>query len=83
VLLPASVEFGTVSADNTYTILGTVANDVLPNTEGPAAKTFALDFPETAVRYIRVHAVSAGDVPAGFPDAGKKALLFADEIAVQ
>ncbi len=83
VLLPSSVEYAVSLDASSYTVVGTIANDVPAATEGPAVKSFSADIPETQARYIRIVAKSAGDVPDGLPGTGKKSLLFADEILVQ
>ncbi len=83
IFLPLTVEFS-VSADGKhFQTLATLKNDVSPKAAEIVKKDFTAGFPETVVRFIRVHAKNRGVCPPWHAGAGRKAWLFADEIIVE
>jgi hexosaminidase len=71
------------SVDGTdFRLLGSVSNTV-ENRRESRAKDFKVSFPASEFRFIRIQAANVGACPAWSADAGKKALLYADEIIVE
>jgi len=82
IFLPQKIEvFG--SGDGVdFKLLGSVNNPVEKQTE-PRIRDFKVDFPAKELRFIRIHATNLGMCPAWNTNAGKKALIFADEFIIE
>ncbi len=83
IVLPATVGFS-VSVDGVVWSTPVVTrHDVPVGREGAVRQLFAMSVSTgKRVRFIRVHARSAGPLPVGHPGAGQPAWLFADEVTV-
>ncbi len=83
IYLPTQVEVAVSQDGKRFRVVGTTANDVPVNTEGPMTKVFAEEVKPVKTRYVRVRAKSIATIPAGQRAAGRKAWLFVDEITVE
>ena len=81
IYLPTNVTFELSDDGQSYQSLANVKNWVPVSTAGPLTKTLGKKV-QGHGRFVRVHAVNIGVIPATLPSAGAQAWLFADEILV-
>jgi hypothetical protein len=81
VYLPKEVEFAVSMNGKDFTSVGTVPRTGAIQSES-AVQQFELKGLRVFAKFVRVHAVNIGQIPAGQTSAGSKAWLFTDEVLV-
>jgi hypothetical protein len=81
VYLPKEVEFAVSMDGKDFTSVGTVPRrGAIPSQS--AVQQFELKGLSASAKFVRVHAINIGEIPAGQTAAGSKAWLFSDEVLV-
>jgi len=81
ILHPKSIACNVSTDGSTYTDAGRIVVEDDPKNE-PLLKTFAFQWTQPNVRYIRLHVESPGPLPAWHAGAGGKCWIFLDELVV-
>jgi predicted alpha-1,2-mannosidase len=82
IFMPSEVEYAVSADGDSFQVVGTVENDIPEQLRGAVLKDFALRFPASAARFVRVRAKNRGVCPPWHPGAGNPAWIFADEIVI-
>ena len=83
IFVPPVVEFSVSDDGVAFRPCAAATSTVPERAEGPVAALFRAEVAgEVRARYVRVHAEGLREIPAWHPAQGRKAWLFADEIAV-
>jgi predicted alpha-1,2-mannosidase len=84
ILMPRRIIVEASEDGRSYAELGRVDNVVPEQESRPMTRDFALELSRPArTRYLRVHVVPYGPLPAWHPGAGEPAWFFADEVVVR
>jgi hexosaminidase len=84
ILLPRRVSMWLSDDRVTWRPIADLTHDVPAEREEPLIYRFRQSVPAgTRARYIKVHALNAGPLPAWHPGAGGKAWIFVDEVVVR
>jgi hypothetical protein len=84
IFMPRRISVEASVDGTTFSPLGVVENAVPERESQPVTRDFTLDLARPArARYLRVHVVPHGPLPAWHPGAGEAAWFFADEIVVK
>ena len=80
ILLPREVRFSWSTDGENWREAGTITHSVSDRVQDKLVHEFAVEWTETGVRYIRIHALTPGICPDWHPGHGKPCWIFADEI---
>jgi hexosaminidase len=84
IVLPKAVEFSWSSDGITWSAATIVSHEIPVLQPGGLVHPFVAMLPADArVRFLRIHARSAGVLPTGHPGAGQPSWIFADEIVIR
>ena len=83
ILMPAKVMVYSSDDGINYALLKEIPNVTDPKADGAVIANFASSFTNTSARYLKVVAVSQGDLPKWHHAAGNKSFIFADEIVIE
>lgn len=83
ILMPAKVMVYSSDDGINYTLLKEIPNAADPKAEGAVIANFSSTFSNTSARYLKIVAVSQGDLPKWHHAAGNKSFIFADEIVIE
>ncbi|HEY0461419.1 MAG TPA: GH92 family glycosyl hydrolase [Pyrinomonadaceae bacterium] len=80
--MPTRVEFE-VSGDNViFRKIASIKTDIAADDMEPKIRDYRQEITPVKARYVRVHAVNLGKIPAWHPGAGYDAFIFVDEIFI-
>lgn len=82
IFLPQKIDIFGSGDGIDFKLLGSVNNPVEKQAQ-PRIRDFRIEFPAKELRFIRIHATNLGTCPAWNTEAGKKALIFADEFIIE
>ena len=82
IYLPPRVECDVSDDGVTFRPASRVQAAMTPDEAGPTRVLLASEALDLRARYVRVHAMNFGKIPAGKPGAGAAAWLFVDEVVV-
>jgi hypothetical protein len=80
IFMPTEVVFETSTDGRSYVELGRAHHDIDDRQPDVLVEDLHVDFAPVAARYLRVHAVTYGTLPAWHLGAGGDAFVFIDEI---
>ncbi|HEX6719091.1 MAG TPA: GH92 family glycosyl hydrolase [Pyrinomonadaceae bacterium] len=81
--LPRAVEFGLSVDGKTFESGFSIVNEASERQEGVMTIDFVGNISPQNARYVRIHAVNFGKIPAWHPGSGGDAWIFVDEIFVE
>jgi predicted alpha-1,2-mannosidase len=80
--MPSRVDVELSIDGKTFGPAFSIANDISEKREGAITSELVKSIPSQRARYIKIHAVNFGKIPAWHPGSGGDAWIFADEIIV-
>jgi hexosaminidase len=83
VILPKVVQIFTSSNGYDYTYFQTITHQVPINQEDALKHVFSVHFAKRKIKYLRILAKYAGDLPPNHQGAGNPSMMFADEIILR
>lgn len=82
ILMPTKVEYYTSDDNVTFTLAGTVQNEIDPKDTENKIKNFSIN-KEIKAKYVKVKAYNFGKLPQWHQGAGGDAFIFVDEITIK